>query len=100
LRIAHRTLQRRENSQYTCAVNRTHISTGRSANGNHGHSEFARRPGNPDCRAQGLDPEDYLAEVLKQLPHNATPEQAADLTPARIAAERKAKAEVVAEQVA
>ena len=53
-----------------------------------------------NCRAQGLDPEDYLAEVLKQLPHNATPEQAADLTPARIAAERKAKAEVVAEQVA
>jgi hypothetical protein len=41
-----------------------------------------------------------LAEVLKQLPHNASPEQAADLTPARIAAERKAKAEVVAEQVA
>jgi hypothetical protein len=34
------------------------------------------------------------------LPHHATPEQAADLTPARIAAERKAKAEVVAEQVA
>ena len=23
-----------------------------------------------NCRAQGLDPEDYLAEVLKQLPHN------------------------------
>ena len=53
-----------------------------------------------NCRAQGLDPEDYLAEVLKQLPHNATPEQAANLTPARIAAERKAKAEAVAEQVA
>ena len=43
---------------------------------------------------------DHLAEVLKQLPHNATPEQAANLTPARIAAERKAKAEAVAEQVA
>ena len=51
-----------------------------------------------NCRAQSLDPEDYLIEVLKRLPHNATPEQAAELTPARIAAERKAKAE--AEQVA
>jgi transposase len=55
-----------------------------------------------NCRAQGIDPEEYLTEVLKRLPHNATPEQAAELTPSRIAAERKAKAEapVEAEQVA
>jgi hypothetical protein len=51
-------------------------------------------------RAQILDPEDYLVEVLKRLPHNATPEQAAESTPARIAAERKAKAEVEADQAA
>lgn len=51
-----------------------------------------------NCRAQGIDPEDYLVEILKRLPHDATPEQAAVLTPARIAAERKAKAE--GEQVA
>jgi hypothetical protein len=55
-----------------------------------------------NCRSQNLDPEDYLIEVLKRLPHNASPEQAAELTPARIAAERKAKAETKdeAEQVA
>jgi hypothetical protein len=46
-----------------------------------------------NCRAQDLDPQDYLVEVIKRLPHDATPEQAAALTPARIAAERRAKAE-------
>ncbi len=51
-----------------------------------------------NCRAQNLDPEDYLVEVIKRLPHDATPEQAAALTPARIAAERRTKAE--AEEVA
>ena len=51
-----------------------------------------------NCRAQDLYPEDYLVEVIKRLPPDATPEQAAALTPARIAAERRAKAE--AEQVA
>jgi len=50
-----------------------------------------------NCRAQGIDPEDYLVEVLKRLSHDATPEQAAALTPARIAAERKANAAVAAE---
>lgn len=50
-----------------------------------------------NCRAQGIEPEDYLTEVLKRLPHNATPEQAAALTPSRIAAERKAKSEAEAE---
>jgi transposase len=48
-----------------------------------------------NCRAQGLDPEDYLMEVIKRLPHDATTEQASALTPARIAAERKAKAEAI-----
>ncbi len=51
-----------------------------------------------NCRAQSLDPEDYLVEVIKRLPPNATHEQAAELTPARIAAERQAKTQ--AEQVA
>ncbi len=49
-----------------------------------------------NCRAQELDPEDYLLEVIKRLPPAAAPEQAAALTPARIAAERKAAAEEVA----
>jgi len=51
-----------------------------------------------NCRAQQLDPEDYLVEILKRLPHNATPEQAAALTPARVAAERRATTE--AEKIA
>lgn len=49
-----------------------------------------------NCRVQGLDPEDYLVEVLKRLPPDATAEQAAALTPARIAAERQARAEQAA----
>ena len=48
-----------------------------------------------NCRAQDLDPEDYLVEVIQRLPHEATPEQAAALTPARIAAERRDAAEVL-----
>ncbi len=51
-----------------------------------------------NCRAQDLDPEDYLVEVIKGLPNDATPEQAAALTPASVAAERRAKAD--AEEVA
>jgi len=43
-----------------------------------------------NCRAQGLEPEAYLIEVLKRLPHDATAEQAAAFTRARIAAERQA----------
>ena len=46
-----------------------------------------------NCRAQSLDPEDYLTEVLRRLPQDPTPEQAAALTPARIAAERRAREE-------
>ena len=49
-----------------------------------------------NCRAQGIDPEDYLVEVLKRLPHNATLEEASALTPARLAAERRARAEQIA----
>lgn len=51
-----------------------------------------------NCRAQGVDPEDCLIEVLKRLPNEATREQAAALTPARLTAERRVKAE--AEEVA
>ena len=46
-----------------------------------------------NCRAQGLDPEDYLTEVLRRLPHDPAPEQAAALTPARIAVERRVREE-------
>lgn len=49
-----------------------------------------------NCRAHDLDPEGYLVEVIKRLPPDATPEQAAVLTPARIAVERRAAAEHVA----
>jgi transposase len=49
-----------------------------------------------NCRAHDLDPEDYLVEVIKRLPPNATPEQAAALTPDRIAAERRTAAEEAA----
>lgn len=43
-----------------------------------------------NCRTHGLDPEDYLAAALSRLPHHATAEQAAALTPARLAGELKA----------
>jgi transposase len=49
-----------------------------------------------NCRAQGLDPEDDLVQVLRRLPHDATAIQAAALTPARIAAERRAAADEAA----
>jgi hypothetical protein len=42
-----------------------------------------------NCRAQDLDPEDYLVEVITRLPHGTTPEQATALPPAHIAAERR-----------
>ncbi len=48
-----------------------------------------------NCRAHGLDPETYLIEIIKRLPHDATTEQAAELTPARIATERRVAAEKV-----
>jgi len=46
-----------------------------------------------NCRAQGLDPEAYLIEVIKRLPHDADDAQAAALTPARIAEEFRAARE-------
>lgn len=49
-----------------------------------------------NCRTHGLEPEAYLTEVIKRLPHDATPAQAAELTPARIAAARRTDAEQVA----
>ena len=49
-----------------------------------------------NCRAHGLEPETYLTEVIKRLPHDATPAQAAELTPARIAAARRASEQEVA----
>ena len=42
-----------------------------------------------NCRAQGIDPETYLIEIIKRLPHNATAEQAALLTPAQVATEHR-----------
>jgi len=41
------------------------------------------------CKHNGLDPEEYLAEVIRRLPANATAEQAAELTPAKIAETRR-----------
>jgi len=43
-----------------------------------------------NCKRKGLNPGDYLIEVLRKLPTDPTPEQAAELTPARIAAARAA----------
>ena len=43
-----------------------------------------------NCAAQGIDPELYLAEAIKRLPANPSPEQAAALTPARLADELRA----------
>jgi len=49
-----------------------------------------------NCRVHGLEPEAYLTEVIKRLPHNATVEQAAELTPARFAAALRGQAQQVA----
>jgi transposase len=49
-----------------------------------------------NCKNHGLDPEMYLTEVIKRLPHNATVEQAAELTPARFAAALRDKQQAVA----
>jgi len=42
-----------------------------------------------NCKAHDLDPEVYLAEIIKRLPTDPTPEQAAALTPRRFAEERR-----------
>ena len=49
-----------------------------------------------NCKTQGLNPEIYLTEVIKRLPHNASTAQAAELTPARFAAARRAEAQAIA----
>lgn len=49
-----------------------------------------------NCKAHGLDPEAYLAEVIKRLPANPTAEEAAALTPAKLAAELRPAAEATA----
>jgi len=43
-----------------------------------------------NCRANGLNAEEYIEQAIKRLPPEASEEQAAELTPARIAAARKA----------
>ena len=52
-----------------------------------------------NCKKQDIDPEAYLVEVFRRLPHDATVADAAKLTPAAIAAEWRAKA-IDAEEVA
>ncbi len=38
-----------------------------------------------NCRVQGIDPKRYLAEAMRRLSPDTTPEQAAELTPAKLA---------------
>lgn len=38
-----------------------------------------------NCREQKIDAERYFEEALRRMPINATPEQAAELTPAKLA---------------
>jgi hypothetical protein len=49
-----------------------------------------------NCKNHGLDPEMYLTEGIKRLPHHAPAEQAAELTPARFAVALRAQAQEVA----
>ena len=53
-----------------------------------------------NAKRQGLDPEKYLEEAIRRLPENASPEEAAALTPAQIAGEHAAKVEVARENAA
>ena len=53
-----------------------------------------------NCKKQDIDPEAYLVEVFRRLPHNATVADAAKLTPAAIAAEWRAQAAQAAAQSA
>lgn len=50
-----------------------------------------------NCKAEGIDPERYLAKAIKRLPVDATLEQAAELTPAKLAAEILAEQPMPAE---
>lgn len=49
-----------------------------------------------NCKLQGLDPELYLAEVIERLPERSTDQEAAELTPRKIAARNRAQDEVAA----
>jgi transposase len=40
-----------------------------------------------NCQVQGIDPERYLSEVIRRMPSDPTNEQAAELTPAKLAEE-------------
>jgi len=42
-----------------------------------------------NCKRQGLNPEAYLKQVLEELPHDSTDEQAAKFTPSAIARKQK-----------
>ena len=53
-----------------------------------------------NAKRQGLDPEKYLEEAIRRLPENASPEEAAALTPARIAAEQAVKIDEARESAA
>jgi hypothetical protein len=57
-----------------------------------------------NCRFADIDPEKYLVEAIRRMPPDATPEQAAALTPARLApilkAERLARESAVDQAVA
>lgn len=53
-----------------------------------------------NCKKQDIDPEAYLVEVFRRLPHDATVADAAKLTPAAIAAEWRAQAAQAAAQSA
>ena len=44
-----------------------------------------------NCKHQGINPESYLTQILTHLPPNLTPQQAADLTPSKVAAARRLK---------
>ena len=44
-----------------------------------------------NCKRRGLNPESYLKQVLEELPHNPTPEQAAKFTPSAIAGKQKSR---------
>jgi transposase len=53
-----------------------------------------------NCKAEGIDPERYLAVAIKRLPANASLEQAAELTPAKLAPEIRSAQPVPAEESA
>lgn len=53
-----------------------------------------------NCQVHDIDPECYLAEAIKRLPPNPTPEQAAALTPAKLAPSLRAESNSTASSAA